>query len=168
MGFFEEISVFMEKGGYILWLIFFALLALWFFILERYYFFKCIYPKISCQQQKKWQNIPNKQTWFAKNIRQKIISETSRDLNKYLSTINTLIVLFPLFGLLGTIVGMIAIFDIMAFTGTGNARLMASGISMAVIPTMSGMVAAISGIYFNNYFQKQSKKEIQKLQEALS
>ena len=158
----------MEKGGNILWLIFFSLLALWFFIIERYYFLKSIYPKVSREQKQKWDNISNKQTWFARNIRRQIVSEVSRELNKFLGAINTLIVLFPLLGLLGTIVGMIAIFDIMAITGTGNARLMASGISMAVIPTMSGMVAAISGIYFSNYFKKRSRFEIQKFQESLT
>ena len=168
MNFFEEIAIFMEKGGNILWLIFFSLLALWFFIIERYYFLKSIYPKVSREQKQKWDKISNKQTWFARNIRRQIVSEVSRELNKFLGAINTLIVLFPLLGLLGTIVGMIAIFDIMAITGTGNARLMASGISMAVIPTMSGMVAAISGIYFSNYFKKRSRFEIQKFQESLT
>lgn len=168
MDFFENISLFMEKGGQILWLIFATLFLLWFFILEKYYFFKYIYPDFFKKQQAVWHKMSNKNDWTARAVRQKMISETSRTLHKSLSTINTLIVLFPLLGLLGTIVGMIAIFDIMSFAGTGNARLMASGISMAVIPTMSGMVAAISGIYFSTHFQKKAKHEVQKFQEALS
>ncbi len=55
----------------------------------------------------------------------------------------------------------------MAETGTGNARLMASGISMATIPTMSGMVAALSGLYFGNLLETKAKKEKQKLADAL-
>ena len=43
---------------------------------------------------------------------------------------------------------MITVFEIMAVQGTGNPRLMAGGISMATIPTMAGMVAALSGLFF--------------------
>jgi len=53
---------------------------------------------------------------------------------------------------------MIAVFDVMALTGTGYARLMASGISMATIPTMAGMVTALSGLYFGSLFEGKAKK----------
>jgi len=158
--FFEDIYILIEEGGGILWFIFLTLLYCWILILERYYFVKYMYPKIDKQKQDLWSQIPNKESWFSQQIRNKIISEVSRELNQFLTTIKTLIVLFPLLGLLGTLTGMIAIFDTISFTGTGNARLMASGISMAVIPTMSGMVAAISGLYFLNHLQKISKNKI--------
>ena len=58
----------------------------------------------------------------------------------------TLVALCPLLGLLGTVTGMIEVFDVMAISGSGNARAMASGVSKATIPTMSGMVAALSGL----------------------
>jgi len=54
---------------------------------------------------------------------------------------------------------MISIFDIISASGTGNPRLMASGISLAVIPTMAGLVTALSGLYFSSYFQKKVKQE---------
>ncbi len=167
MNFFEEINILMEKGGNILWFIFLTLLCFWTLILERYYFFKYTYPKKEKEKQNSWSQITNKKSWFSQRIRQKIISEISRELNKFLIAIKTLIVLFPLLGLLGTLLGMIAIFDIMSFTGTGNARLMASGISMAVIPTMAGMVAAISGLYFSNDLEKKSKRKIEQFTETL-
>jgi biopolymer transport protein ExbB len=52
-------------------------------------------------------------------------------------------------GLLGTVTGMISVFEVMATVGTSNARLMAGGISMATMPTMAGMVAALSGVFFS-------------------
>ena len=159
MDFFEEISILIEKGGNILWFIFITLLFFWILVLERYYFFKYIYPKKEKEKQNLWSQVANKDSWFSQRIREKIISEISRELNKFLVAIKTLIVLFPLLGLLGTIVGMIVTFDIMSITGTGNARLMANGISMAVIPTMAGMVSAISGLYFSNDLEKRSKKK---------
>ncbi len=167
MGFFEEINIFMEKGGTTLWFILLTLLAFWILVLERYYFFKYIYPTKEKEKQNSWSQVTNKDSWFSQQLRQKFISEISRELNQFLTAIKTLIVLFPLLGLLGTITGMIAIFDIMSFTGTGNARLMASGISMAVIPTMAGMVAAISGLYFSNDLEKRSKKKIEYFTKTL-
>ena len=73
----------------------------------------------------------------------------------------------PLLGLLGTVTGMIAVFDVMALTGTGNARLMASGISMATIPTMAGMVTALSGLYFGNLFESKAKVSMAKISDAM-
>ena len=50
-------------------------------------------------------------------------------------------------GLLGTVTGMIQVFEVMAAQGTGDARAMAGGVSAATLPTLSGMVLALSGIY---------------------
>ena len=52
-------------------------------------------------------------------------------------------------GLLGTVTGMIEVFDVMAISGSGNARGMAGGVSQATLPTMAGMVAALSGMIFS-------------------
>ena len=58
-----------------------------------------------------------------------------------------LVALFPMLGLLGTVTGMISVFDVMAAQGNSEPRLMAAGISMATIPTMAGMVAALVGMF---------------------
>jgi biopolymer transport protein ExbB len=62
---------------------------------------------------------------------------------------------------------MIAVFDTMATQGTGNPRLMASGISMATIPTMAGMVAALSGIFFSSRLEVRVKVAKEKLIDSL-
>ncbi|MGI9549342.1 MAG: MotA/TolQ/ExbB proton channel family protein, partial [Bdellovibrionales bacterium] len=118
---FEDISILIEKGGWVLWFIFLTLLSFWLLVLERYYFFKYTYPKEVEKKKNLWLKVQNKDSWFSQCIYQKIISEVSRDLKKYLPSIKTLIALFPLLGLLGTITGMISIFDIISLTGTGNA-----------------------------------------------
>jgi biopolymer transport protein ExbB len=89
-------------------------------------------------------------------------------LNQNISKIKVLVALCPLLGLLGTVTGMISVFDVMAMTGTGNARLMASGISMATIPTMAGMVAALSGLYFGSYFENKSRNLFNALSDELN
>lgn len=76
-------------------------------------------------------------------------------------------VLLPLLGLLGTVTGMIQVFNVMAVAGTSNARLMAAGVSAATIPTMAGLVAALSGLYFASSLQRRAKDKIQILEDSL-
>ena len=54
----------------------------------------------------------------------------------------------PMIGLLGTVYGMVEVFEVLSFLGTGNPRAMSSGVAMATIPTMSGMVITLFGLYF--------------------
>jgi biopolymer transport protein ExbB len=70
-------------------------------------------------------------------------------------------------GLLGTVVGMIHVFDVMSVTGNGNARAMASGISKATITTMAGMVIAISGLYFSKLIEERVSDESHHLADLL-
>jgi biopolymer transport protein ExbB len=82
--------------------------------------------------------------------------------------IKTCIALCPLMGLLGTVTGMISVFDVIALTGSGNVRSMASGVSKATIPTMSGMVAAISGIMADMYLSRMASNEQTLLEDHLT
>ena len=86
---------------------------------------------------------------------------------RFLLLIKTLMAVLPLLGLLGTVTGMIAVFDVMAFAGTGNARLMAAGVSKATIPTMSGLVAALSGLYFAAWLEKKATVEVDRVEGLL-
>ncbi len=76
--------------------------------------------------------------------------------------------LLPLLGLLGTVTGMIQVFNVMASAGTTNPRLMAAGVSAATIPTMSGLVAAISGLWFAVYYSRRWRHERRRIEELLS
>ena len=55
----------------------------------------------------------------------------------------------------------------MAVAGTSNARLMAGGVSAATIPTMAGLVAALSGLYFASALQRRADHEIQAFKDSL-
>jgi biopolymer transport protein ExbB len=81
--------------------------------------------------------------------------------------IRTLVAMCPLIGLLGTVTGMISVFETMATQGTGNARLMAAGISMATIPTMAGMVAALSGLFVSSRLESKAKYARESLIDSL-
>ena len=73
-------------------------------------------------------------------------------------TIHTVTAVLPLLGLLGTVTGMIAIFDVLNVFGNGNTRGMADGISKALLPTTAGLVTSIIGIYFSADLDKRVKK----------
>ena len=78
------------------------------------------------------------------------------------------IVQCPLLGLLGTVTGMIEVFNIMAVTGGGDAKSMAGGVSRATIPTMAGMVAALSGVFANTYVTRIAQRESVFLEDNLT
>jgi biopolymer transport protein ExbB len=72
-----------------------------------------------------------------------------------------------MFGLLGTVTGMIEVFDVMALTGSGNTRGMAAGVSKATLPTMAGMVAALSGMLFSIQLDRFSRDEAERVADHL-
>ena len=88
--------------------------------------------------------------------------------NQYLMIIKTMVALCPLLGLMGTVTGMIEVFDVMAFSGSGNARSMASGVSKATIPTMAGMVGALSGVFLVTLLNQKVNREVEDLEDNLT
>jgi biopolymer transport protein ExbB len=96
-----------------------------------------------------------------------LISQARMQINQYLPMIKTLVALCPLLGLLGTVWGMIEVFNIMAVTGGGDAKSMAGGVQQATIPTMAGMVAALSGVYFGTWLEHKAGTETEALGDLL-
>lgn len=74
-------------------------------------------------------------------------SEASK-LDKFLPSLQTIVAIAPLLGLLGTVLGMIKIFDVIALQGTGNAEALSSGIAEALLTTAAGLVVAIPAQIF--------------------
>lgn len=89
-----------------------------------------------------------------------ILDETVLSVNhrltNHLATIGVLAAVAPLFGLLGTVTGMIATFDVLAIFGTGNSKAMAGGISEALITTQTGLLLAVPGLYMKNFLTRRA------------
>ncbi len=166
--FFEKIQDFLYQGGWVLQLIFFTIFLLWVFISERFWYLYFDFKKDCEPFIEKWTTLPDRQSHSSLKIWQADLSALDLLLRKHTSYIKVLIKLCPLMGLLGTVTGMITVFQVMAEVGTGNVRLMASGISMATIPTMAGMVGALSGIYTNRLIEIRIAQKRQKLIEQFS
>jgi biopolymer transport protein ExbB len=163
----EAVGDFMEAGGVVLWSIFFVTLVMWGLILEREWYRHLGYKKDLASVMEEWEARGERVSWYAKQIRRRMISELGEKLNLGLPQIRTLVALCPLLGLLGTVTGMINVFDVMALAGSGNPRAMASGVSLATIPTMAGMVAALSGLYFVNQLENFATTETQRVADHL-
>ena len=87
------------------------------------------------------------------------------ELEKGLSIVKLLAAVAPLLGLLGTVTGMIATFQSITLFGTGDPKLMAGGISQALITTVLGLVAAIPLLFMHNILNGRSKEMIQVLDQ---
>ena len=83
---------------------------------------------------------------------QEAASHVVHDLERYLNTLGTIAAVTPLLGLLGTVMGMIKVFAEIMAQGTGNASVLAGGISEALITTAAGLSVAIPALVMHRYF----------------
>lgn len=162
------ISRFMEAGGDVLWLIALLTFVMWTLAFERFWYFRGSLRRDIDAAMATWAKRPERNSWNARQIRQKLLSEVNEGINTNLPMIQALVTLCPLLGLLGTVTGMIEVFHIMAVTGGGDAKSMASGVSKATIPTMAGMVAALSGVAVNTYIKGVASRESKLLEDHLT
>ncbi len=165
---YEAVTRFMDMGGNVLWLIAILLFVMWALIFERVWYFQAGWKKDVARAIGTWEGRAERKSWEAHAIREKLISEARMQINQYLPVIKTLVALCPLLGLLGTVTGMIEVFNIMAVTGGGDAKSMAGGVSRATIPTMAGMVAALSGVFANTYVTRVAQREGEFLEDNLT
>lgn len=163
----DAIRTFLETGGQVLWAILLVSIGLWSLLLERYWFLKRIYPQRIGAWVQAWQARADRTSWRAELIRDALISEASSQLRRTLPFIRSLIAICPLLGLLGTVTGMIVVFDIIGITGTGNARAMASGVWRATVPTMAGLVAALAGLVLHSRLEHDIRDQIHRLTNLL-
>ena len=159
---------FINSGGPILKVIALLALIMWTLIFERLFFYKGALGKIVSKTMETWESRPERTSWNAHKIRDALISKASQRIDQNLDMIATLVTLCPLLGLLGTVTGMIQVFGAMAATGGGDAKTMAAGVQMATIPTMAGMVAAISGVFGNTFISRIAARENQLLEDHLT
>jgi biopolymer transport protein ExbB len=162
-----NIIQFMEQGGDVLWLIAAITFLMWTLIFERFWYFRTEHNSVVKNATEQWESRPERRSWSAHQIRESLISEASDKIAGSLALITTCVALCPLLGLLGTVTGMISVFDAMATQG-GNARSMAAGVSMATIPTMAGMIASLSGVVGSTLLKRKIDRETELFQDHLT
>ncbi|WP_425460042.1 MotA/TolQ/ExbB proton channel family protein [Exilibacterium tricleocarpae] len=85
---------------------------------------------------------------------QEAANQVIHDMERYLGALGTIAATAPLLGLLGTVLGMIKVFTAIMLQGTGNAGVLAGGISEALITTAAGLCVAIPAMMFHRFFQR--------------
>jgi biopolymer transport protein ExbB len=137
-----------DRGGPVLYLLFFVTLYIWFIIFTKYL--------STNYNNKNW--IQKDFISFSNGINvnknnrhlfeESFLIYVKRISSQRLKMLDGLIGMCPMLGLLGTVYGMIEVFEVLAVLGTGNPRAMSTGVAKATIPTMAGMTIALSGLFF--------------------
>jgi len=163
----DSVNGFMLRGGPVLWIIAWLLLVKWSLVFERVWYLNTTHKANVKATLVAWNARSDTKSWSAHQIRTMMISKISLDVRNTLPIIEVLVTICPLLGLIGTVTGMIEVFFVMAVTGGGDAKSMAGGVSKATIPTMAGMVGAISGIFAANYLKAKVDRDIELLEDHL-
>ena len=174
------LSAYVRAGGVVMLPLAAVSLVMWLLIVDRALFFRRLRRK-NMSAQVAWEHIRTGRMPDSKQYRgavsllvarfllrrsgdreldRFILDETvtsiNRSLGAYLAVIGALAVIAPLLGLLGTVTGMIATFDVLAVFGAGNAKALAGGVSEALITTQTGLLVAIPGLYMKGFLDRRA------------
>ncbi|MCV6607544.1 MAG: MotA/TolQ/ExbB proton channel family protein [Campylobacterales bacterium] len=155
----EVISDFLSRGGDVLIMILILCGYLWGLVVDKYIFLRVDFSKKFEEDLQYWEDLKDKHSWKSERIKEAILSKVDKSLEHNMVIIKNLTALSSMFGLLGTVTGMIFVFDSIGYFGTSNARVVADGVSMATIPTMAGMATAISGLLAILFLKINIKKQ---------
>ena len=164
----DALTAFLDRGGPVLLIIMAATFVMWALILERLFYFRFAHKQIAAEAIAEWRSRSDRKSKLAHWVREKLVSEVRAKAEQNVQLTKAMVALAPLLGLLGTVTGMVAVFDIMAITAGADAKAMSAGVSRATIPTMAGMVAAISGLYYSVRLKRFAKDEAEKLADQMT
>jgi biopolymer transport protein ExbB len=165
--FFTGVPELVDGGGpYVFW-IFVSGVVLWTLVLETAWYFRRVLPQRARALREQWLARTDHLSWCARQIRGAMISRLNAEMTANLPLMRVLVPLSPLLGLVGTVSGMLEVFDSMALRGSADARTMASGVSHAMICTMTGLAVSITGLYPVHYFRARAKVETESLGDHL-
>ena len=146
---FDYLSELFAQGGAVMPWILFLSLIMWALILERYWFLSVEYPRLFTMVQHEWSRRSEYRSRTARRLRALKIAMLAMQARRNLSFIRVLIQVLPFLGLLGTVSGLIHTFEVITTFGGTNRSGIAAGISEALIATLTGLLCAISGLYFS-------------------
>lgn len=164
---YEDFLAFMDLGGAVAWPLLGVTLMMWTLIIDRFWYAWFSHPRARREAIDAWKRRTEHTSWYASQIRVLLISQTMVAYERGLIILRSLVAVCPLLGLLGTVMGMLEVFDVVAISGNGNIRAMASGVSEATVSTMIGMVIALSGLYFQERLRRGASNERRRLEDAL-
>lgn len=167
LDFLGQIDDLIETGGDVMWAILLVSFVLWSMIIERFLYLALKLPRKVSHLTGDWLARPERSSWHAHRIRETLLARTKVEMGRTLPVIRMLVGICPLLGLLGTVLGMMDVFDVIRATGSNSPRSTAAGVSNAVITTMAGLVIALSGLYFSRRIELRVEEESRRLADRL-
>ena len=164
--FYTVILSLFDSGGVVLYPLFLLTFMLWVLLLERYIYFYFYAGKFKKYLIMEYINTKDCFGTYQIYIKNHLIMQYKEALLSNSNLVKVLYALAPLLGLLGTVIGMMEIFDIMAIVGNSSARSLSNGVAMATIPTLCGMVIAIGSILFIKRYENMVQNEILNMFES--
>ncbi len=165
---FDALQEFLSRGGPVLtYAILPATFIMWALILERLFYFRFAHKAIAEDAVSEWRSRSDRKSKPAHWVKDKLVSQVRQQAEKNVQLTKAMVLLAPLLGLLGTVTGMVQVFDILAITGGADAKAMSGGVSQATIPTMAGMVASITGIPFTSGMDRRVNRSVQKVEDQM-
>jgi biopolymer transport protein ExbB len=156
-----------QGGPFVAW-IFLCGFLMWTIVFERWWFFARVLPRQKEHAVAAWRARPDRNSWCARQIRRAMISRVNAGMTANQLLLRVLVPLSPLLGLVGTVGGMLEVFDSMALRGSADARSMANGVSHAMICTLTGLAVSITGLYPVYYFTSRTRLETERLADELT
>ncbi len=177
-----QMEEYLRSGGIVMLPLAGVSMVMWLLIINRVLYFRRLYRK-NMNSQTAWEHIrenrfPDPEQYrgaisvlitafmhrrsgksaLDRFILDETVLRVNRSLDNHLGAIGVLAAVAPLMGLLGTVIGMIITFDVIAVFGTGNTNAMAGGISEALITTQTGLLVAIPGLYMKGFLDRRAHK----------
>lgn len=162
---FGSVEAFVEAGGWILPWIMVAALILWALLIERYWYLWRIYPAEVALRLAEWSARRERRSWYARRVREAMLSELEVKLGLTLPLIRVIVPGAPLLGLLGTVTGMLEVFDALSQQGVTDVRAMAYGVSHAMVATLAGLVVSLNALFFSTQLSARVRVERERLKE---
>ena len=154
-------------GPFVIWILVAGVL-MWTLIFERLWFHRTHLPAMTNSLLGEWQRRPEHQSWMSHQVRSAMISRLNGAMSDNMPMLKVLIPLCPLLGLVGTVHGMLEVFDSMSILGSADARTMASGVSKAMNCTMTGLAVSVTGMYPVHHFQSTIRKQTELLSDRFT
>ena len=165
---FSALHSMRELGGPIVDWIFITCVIMWCLVIERFWYFNRILPRATADSLAVWQSRVEHTSWKARQIRRALISRLNAGMSTNTQVLRVLVPMAPLLGLVGTVSGMLNVFDSMAARGSADARSMANGVSEAMICTLTGLAVSISGLYPVFFFKRKVRVETERLADKFT
>lgn len=161
-----DVRSFIESGGDTMWVIFAATVCMWTVTVERWWYLRFEFPRLLTEGVERAKRLSADDPWVSARI-ERMVSIVRQNGETRLWIVRTMVALCPLLGLLGTVLGMLEVFDVMSVSGNSNPRAMAAGVSQATITTLAGMASALSGLFFSERLTRKVKRMVNEHRDAV-